>query len=486
MTLFDRLMGATGSADTLDQFLAHNAAEAIDWFNRLPHAELRSIQQDLKKLVLLNLTLLEGLPQTGNNLAFLVMLMEKAEQLGEISMFQMLYQLIKVTPFDIGHRLKAAALYMDIVNSAAEYTALYGPIYGLLAKAYSEEEDFADKVLFTIVNYYLQVIDNCGGPNPAAPADIKANLIVSLRDEEDSFLNCPLIHDVLATDLGDVTAASIHIRALIDVYLERTLPVITAVNGLLVEEHTDYSELLKDADMDFMAIREISVAKHMANPDGQRFYDSLQRGVKILDDERELYAYMVAMGKMHRAKLNSAFESFDFSSLTGAVNIIDWGCGQGTGTMVLLNYLNEEGFSLDIHNIILVEPSRLALERGGLHALKFNDTVRLVTVNDLLDGVTPAHLKDLTGTTIHLFANILDIDAVALKPLTELIKDNIHGDNLFICTSPYLNSVKTNRLDIFLSAFKASAINVLMRKDNPKGTWINGWSRVVRVFTAHL
>lgn len=486
MTVFDRLMGASGNVDTLDKFLAHNAAEIIDWFNRLPHLELQSIHQDLRKLVLLNLNLLEALPETANNLAFLVMLMEKAEQLGEISVFQLLFQLIEKTPFDIGHRLNAAGLYMEIPNSAKEYVGIYADIYKLLEEAYLEEEDSSDKVLFTIVNYYLQVIDNCGEFNPAAPAEIRANLVASLRDDEGSFLNCELVHNVIETDLRNIVAASTHIRSLVDIFLERTLPVLESLDGLLVEEDTEYSDLLMDVEPDFMAIREISVAKHMANPDGKRFYDALQRGVKILDDERELFAYMVAMGKMHRAKLNSAFESFDFSTLTGPVNVIDWGCGQGTATMVLLDYLNDEDISLDIHNIILVEPSKLALERSSLHALKFNDTVRLVTVNNLLDGVTPEHLKGLEGTTIHLFANILDIDAVALKPLAELIQDNISGNNLFICTSPYLNSSKTNRLDIFMSSFRDYEIEVLLRVDNLKGSWINGWSRVIRVFSANI
>lgn len=486
MTLFDRLMGAASNAETLDEFLAHNAAEVVDWFSRLPYAELKSIQEDLKKLVLLNLALLEELPQTGGNLAFLVMLMEKAEQLGEIAAFQLLYQIIEQTSFDIGHRLKAAALYLEIPNSAAEYIGFYDQIYTQLEKAYLEEEDSADKVLFTIVNYYLQVIDNCGEFNPSAPAEIRARLTSSLSENEESFLNCPLIYSVLDTDLVDVTVASTHIRSLLDVYLERTQPVITALDGLLVEEDTDYCELLKEVPLDFMAIREISVAKHMANPEGQRFYEALQRGVKILDDERELFAYMVAMGKMHRAKLISAFRSFDFSMMAGPVNVIDWGCGQGTATMVLLDYLNKERLSTDIDSIILVEPSKLSLERGSLHALKFKDTVRLVTVNSLLDAVTSNSLKDLNGTTIHLFANILDIDAVALKPLIELIKSNISNYNLFICTSPYVNSIKTNRLNTFLSAFEDDGIEVFMQRDDPKGTWINGWSRVIRVFTANL
>ncbi|UZJ63726.1 hypothetical protein OKW96_14940 [Sphingobacterium sp. KU25419] len=466
--------------------MAHNGAEIIDWFNRLPHAELKSIQGDLKKFVLLNLDLQKGLPETNNKLMLLVMLMEKAEQLGEISIFQSLFQHLEQTPFDIGHRLKAAALYMDLPKSASEYIGFYDKIYKNLQIAYQEEEDSADKALFTMVNYYLQVIENCGEFNPAAPAEIHNRLAKSIRDDEGSFLNCPLIFDILRTDLTDIEIASTHIRSLVDVFLERTSPVIAGVDGLFVEEDSDYSELLKNVETDFMAIRQISVTKHMANPEGQRYYEGLLRGVKILDDERELFAYMVAMGKMHQAKLDCAFDAFDFTRLKGKVNIIDWGCGQGMATMVLLDHLNKKGITADIHNVILVEPSRLALERGGLHTLKFDDTIRLVTIHNLLDGVTEDHLKGIEGTTIHLFANILDIDAVALKPLIDLIINNISGENLFFCTSPYQNSIKTNRLDTFLKGFQEKEINVLMRKDNYKGSWKNGWSRVIRVFTANL
>ncbi|MEN5232440.1 hypothetical protein [Sphingobacterium faecium] len=371
-------------------------------------------------------------------------------------------------------------------KSATEYISFYDTIYKNLQIAYQEEEDSADKVLFTIVNYYLQVIENCGEFNPAAPAAIHDRISISIRDDAGSFLNCPLIFEVLETDLTDVEISSTHIRSLLDVFLERTVPVLAGADGLFVEEDSEYSELLSDVETEFMAIRRISVEKHMANPDSKRFYDSLLRGVKILDDERELFAYMVAMGKMHQAKLVSAFDAFDFNSLNGKVNIIDWGCGQGMATMSLLDHLNKKGITADIHDVILVEPSRLALERGGLHTLKFDDTVNLITINNLLDGVTADHLNGLEGNTIHLFANILDIDAVALKPLIDLIRNNLSGENIFFCTSPYQHSTKTNRLDTFLNGFRDDHIEVLMRKDSPRGSWIGSWTRVIRVFTAKL
>jgi hypothetical protein len=255
---------------------------------------------------------------------------------------------------------------------------------------------------------------------------------------------------------------------------------------MLVEEGTEYSELLQDVRPDFAAIREISVRKHQSNAQGQAFFNGLQRGVKILNDERELYAYMVAMGKMHAAKLESAFDEVDFQDIKMPVHIIDWGCGQGTATMVFLDYLRKNRIELDIHQVILIEPSEIAIKRGSLHTLKYNDNINLLTINKIIDGLTPAEFKKLDGTVIHLFANILDIDAVSLKPLTDLIKASFPGENLFICTSPYVNGVKTNRLDTFQASFQSNRSKVIATFDDQKGDWINNWSRVVRVFNAIL
>ena len=51
--------------------------------------------------------------------------------------------------------------------------------------------------------------------------------------------------------------------------------------------------------------------------------------------------YLRSFGKMHKAKLDAAFKCIhNPSDLFGSpVEIYDWGCGQGTATVCLLDFL---------------------------------------------------------------------------------------------------------------------------------------------------
>ena len=57
----------------------------------------------------------------------------------------------------------------------------------------------------------------------------------------------------------------------------------------------------------------------------------------------------------------------------------------------------------------------------------------------------------------HLFSNILDIDEFSLTNLLKLIEFNFSGDNYFICVSPYINDIRTSRLDAFVKYFSKKA-----------------------------
>jgi len=84
---------------------------------------------------------------------------------------------------------------------------------------------------------------------------------------------------------------------------------------------------------------------------------------------------------------------------------------------------------------------------------------------------------------IHLFSNILDMDVFSLQQLIELIKDNFSGENYFLCVSPYITDLKTARIDSFVNAFSSNdGFEELFKINSKSDDWINGWTRVVRVF----
>ena len=64
-----------------------------------------------------------------------------------------------------------------------------------------------------------------------------------------------------------------------------------------------------------------------------------QHGTAIYTSQDELNAYLASYGNMHLSKLNYAFDKLRDvlrgREFVDGMNIIDWGCGQGTATCAL-------------------------------------------------------------------------------------------------------------------------------------------------------
>ena len=79
-------------------------------------------------------------------------------------------------------------------------------------------------------------------------------------------------------------------------------------------------------------------------------YEDLQRGKGILDDDEHLNMYLRSYGKMHKAKLEEAFKYFpsDMDFENTVFEIYDWGCGQGTASICLLDYFEKKQIKPEI------------------------------------------------------------------------------------------------------------------------------------------
>ena len=244
----------------------------------------------------------------------------------------------------------------------------------------------------------------------------------------------------------------------------------------------------KSVANNFNSIRQISVKKHRQINDSKVFY-SLQRGVSILSEEKQLFAYMHSFGNMHYEKLITSFEYLPSDFFNKSTNIVDWGCGQALATMVYLEFLQSKQIEQTINEIRLIEPSEIAIKRGALHIKKFKKNVRIITINKDIDSIEHIDLiQNKSITNLHLFSNIIDIDFFSLHQLLEKIETNFKCINYFVCVSPYITDTKTNRIDNFVSHFNKFDTISIKKIDNQKGEWIgNGdWTRVVRVFKTKI
>ncbi|GAB2596471.1 hypothetical protein [Spirosoma areae] len=186
-------------------------------------------------------------------------------------------------------------------------------------------------------------------------------------------------------------------------------------------------------------------------------FQALNSGTAIIQTAEQASAYLAAYGNMHQIKLNSAFGKLSSLSAfpVGRAEVIDWGCGQGLASGVLLDYARHQLPGLIVSRFTLIEPSALALSRADDHlrVLPANGaTIRtLLHRADALPGklvqTDPAQVK------IHLFSNLLDMTEVDYTAIAHTIKTTQKGLNLFVCVSPAIAEFRNKRLREFRDQF---------------------------------
>jgi tetratricopeptide (TPR) repeat protein len=488
MILVEDLQKASSDVASLQKYLVDNFEKVYDFFIHQKHSDLLASRDKLNRYIQLNRNVILQLEiKNKTNLAFISLLLDISEELGLLAPFRFLYDHLQRKEYNVGERLNAASLYLIGVRTADDYLNRYELIYNHLQRSLETEEDNTDKVLMTMVNYYAQVIHDFGEFNIGKALELKAKIEKSLSDFEFSFMHNKLIEDVLSIDFTSFSDAYLRIHDLLDSFLGRDIVKPVYRKDFLIETGTDYCDLLECVAKSFKAVRQISVSKYQLIK-SESIYNSLGRGVAILTDENQLYAYMNSYGNMHYEKLIEAFKTLPVAFFDVETNIVDWGCGQAMASMAYFDYLNQTGTNQEIKNLTLIEPSEIALRRASLHIRYFSQATDIHTINKDLDAlVTEDFIEYNTNRHIHLFSNILDIDKFSLTSLLKLIEANFPGDNYYICVSPYINDTRTSRLDAFENYFSKKKDFVKINTvDNRSGQWKGTWTRVVRVFKASI
>ena len=148
---------------------------------------------------------------------------------------------------------------------------------------------------------------------------------------------------------------------------------------------SDFIRLFKEkGNLSFIGMRETAESLlPVERVERDKLYHDLDRGKGILDDEPHLNMYLHSFGKMHKAKLDVAFDAIpNFAQLLSEdFEIYDWGCGQGTATICLLDYLSSYKITPKLLNINLIEPSKAAVKRASdvIACINPNYTVKTIT-----------------------------------------------------------------------------------------------------------
>lgn len=198
---------------------------------------------------------------------------------------------------------------------------------------------------------------------------------------------------------------------------------------------------------------------------------TLEHGTAILETEELCSAYMAAYGRMHRHKLYYALDkarekgNFPYRELRNGVELFDWGCGQGIGSMAVIESLRKEGLLSCLKKITLEEPSDIARARAVLHvkqALGTDSNAEIEQYSEYLpsDYSTENTIKSIRveqPCAIHIFSNILDIETVSLKGVSRLITSS-GKKHIVLCIGPA--NLNESRINAFKNYFKDNNIQV--------------------------
>lgn len=462
--LFENLFEISDTADSLDKFLNENM-QAVNEFYNSNYACIQLSKNTIDNFILLKYNTISQLDFSKSyTKSFALILLDFCERFNFISATPRIYTILVKHNIPINNRLQAALQFLyPKPETNSELVDRFGPICEQLQLAIDTEEDNDSKSVATFLNYYGIVVNDT---RLEFAEQVKAKIITAIQNDTYGFLQNKNILAVANIELQDLAIAYTQIQTVIDSVLEKEDIVMYApdeektAQNFIIETNTDYSRELLSVSNDFDSIRSISVR----NAVSQKIAG---RGVKILESEEELFGYFKSFGNMHKAKLLSALEVLP-STFDSKVSIIDWGCGQGFASMIFLEKYGNES----VNHITLIEPSKIALERAALHCKKYSSEVSIRTICKKLDDLNEDDLiMPQSGITIHLFSNILDIDDYSQSHLIELIEQTQTGENYFVCASPYIDAIKTERIETFKRHFENNyeSFELLMEFTNSKG-----------------
>lgn len=237
-------------------------------------------------------------------------------------------------------------------------------------------------------------------------------------------------------------------------------------------------------------VYEVCLERYLQNPQNVvNALNLINNGRKILETEQEVDTYIAFYGAQHYYKLVEAFDALDMSRFCDReIEIFSYGCGAATDTCSLISYCQTKTIDLNLKTLTLIEPSRVALERGvkyinqalspeefdKINIKKIYKTLRYLDENDID--------SEAENSKLHVFSNILDIQAINLENLTSLIKNTQKGDNYFICINPK-NSDSEKRIDGFYqemsNSFELQNISTEARTITDKKIWVMKYNRYI-------
>lgn len=441
MSFFNNAYAEASSVESLEAYLRNHSDELYDIYSSRRDV-LSKVSDDINKFVQLKFKYYSQLDfSSTQNRSFLLIMLDLAERLNLQGAMARLARLVSDKEIEITSRIQAGLSFVYPKPSTADdLISKFDDICRLLQVAIEEEEDSNLPSLITFLNYYSAVVDSL---HPTKALIVKDKFLEAVEQNKYPFLND--IKDICKINVNNEQAHE-QLQEAIDHLNCQNLSISPFVpNELcLIEEGTEYVNWINSGNKNFDTIRQHAVILASDSFDHGR-------GVNLITEEQGLYNYLKNYGSMHKAKMQSALAEPFPQQFDQPLTIIDWGCGQGLASMLFC----EKYYQENANQIILIDPSELAIKRASLHCKAVNPECSVRTICKKLDDV---ELNDIgiirNNVVVNLFSNILDIDDYSTPHILSLMAGIKKAENYYVCVSPHINDIKTNKIDNFRRYFQ--------------------------------
>jgi hypothetical protein len=470
---------ALASTDSLNIFINSNFDNIYDNYSLSNHTNISKDRTDFSRLVLRFNEIKKLDFKVKKNEAYLNLIINTSVRLADLFVFQQFYRLLIEEKLHQSNLIKASSLFM-LSRTSNDFMNAYDEMLELLEKTYQNESDSNKEPIAILVYFYALFVNFFSEFAIADVLILKQKIITSYDAKIYGFLDDVFIEEVLAVSIDYKSKPYNSIQQLLDQFLERYNIPVSYIPSFLLEQDTEYALKFIKNKFNVVEIQELNKILYMPIKSNKIFY-SLGRGTAVLESEKQLLAYMYAHGKKHITKLQDAFRVLDLNSKN--VNLIDWGCGQGIASKTFIDHFK----TCNVKSVTLIEPSECALSRASLHIN--NDVKNIKTINKGFDEIEMSDLKGITNLDIldiHLFSNVIDMDFFNLSQLINIIEQSFTGTQYIVLSSPHVNITKTERINLFTSKLMLNKGELLLEETKDKGSWKNGWSKVIRVFKIEI
>lgn len=457
--VIDKLL-SIDNTEILSTYISESMADLYELYNS-DWETLCAERDGISEFILFQHSIISKLDfENQENRAFIMICLDFAVRLNLQSAIPHLVRIANKysEQIHLNKRLTAGVCYIyPRPHTSDDIIEKYSYICSLLQDAIETEEDNNTKCLVTFLSYYSAALDQLSADYAG---ELRMRINSSIRFSEYPFLGD--IQGLNDVDTSDPIRAQDQIQTIIDAIIQESIvksrPAPT--DEFIIEEDTQYSRDIQRVPCRFRIIKKLSDNKASGN-------GIVGRGVKQIQSEDGLFDYMRNYGNMHQAKVRSALDSPFPQQFDSQVSLIDWGCGQGLASMVFMDKYGSD----NIKQIILIEPSEIALRRAALHCKKYAPNVPLQTICKEFDELTQDDIHLVAPeTTVHLFSNVLDMESYSVEHLANLVKQLPHAQQYYVCISPHIDDIRTNKIDTFVRLMQQgdTDFNMLNSKTNTK------------------